>query len=363
MLRWPIALLACALAAVTIVNVPSAPPAGADDCAAPTGQAGCWVLDFEDQFSGADLDLSAWERGWFVDEGYSRSVNQWENACYDTDNVSVAGGMLWLRLDASTDPACQQKNGAIAPYAGGLISSRDAITDASHPVRLDGEFHVEARIWLPTENGRIMNWPTFWSTGFGPWPVTGEIDMLEGLGGTANFNYHYTCPGGGHCQVGKTGHPEASLDGNWHVYGASRRLVSLDEPATVTFWFDGQAVGTITEDVVTSPHYLILSHTSHQFENPIAPGRSMLVDWVRSWIPTEAGRGDATCTDGASIVDALAIAQYTTGTRTGVTTCPLADPADMVNIVAGDVDGNGTTNIVDALALAQCTVGLDNRWC
>lgn len=359
------AVIVSLLAAVLVVAAP-APRTDAQDaneCLAPFGVEGCWEVDLFDSFEGDSIDRSVWEPGWFVDEGYSVSVNNRENACYNTDQVSVANDMLQIRLDETTDPLCLDKQGDSVGLVGGLVSSRDAIGNPDHGGRLDGDYYVEARMWVPAEDGEIVNWPAFWTNGFGPWPATGEIDILEGLGGDAKMNYHYQCSDGRNCQIGARRYPAESGDGEWHTYGALRRLATTNSPPTITFFFDGVAVLTVEDNVVGSPHYMIFTYTSHQDENPIAPGSIMLVDWVRSWSLAEPDRGDASCADGVDVVDALVIAQFTAGVRTDAGSCPLTDPATQIYAEAGDVNDDGLTDIVDALIVAQCTAAVTNPNC
>lgn len=345
------------------LTTPGASTAAAQgECVAPDGAPGCWTIDFSDTFAGNALDLNNWEPGWFVDEGYSVSVNGRENACYNTDQVTVSGNALRIQLDPSTSPLCLDKQGDVAPYVGGIISGRDAISNPNHPTRLDDTFYTEARIKIPAIDGQVRNWPAFWSTGFGPWPATGEIDILEGLEGAAKYNYHHAC-GGGNCQLGAQAHPASSGDGEWHTYGAYRQLATTGESATITYFFDGVAVGTVTERVIDVPHYLIFTYTSHESQNVTTTGVAMEVDWVRTWTPNEPSPGDVSCSRGVNITDALLIAQYSASIRTGVTGCPLADPITQMNTSAGDINDDGQTNIVDALLIAQCTAGIVNANC
>lgn len=76
-----------------------------------------------------------------------------------------------------------------------------------------------------------------------------------------------------------------------------------------------------------------------------------------------AGAGDADCSDELTIADALVIAQFSVGIRTGSVTCPLEVPATQLYSPAADFDGNGQIDIGDALLVAQCTVGIENGFC
>lgn len=363
--RTRLALVVTVALAASVIGVAASlePHAAAQaDCAAPEGVEGCWQVDFVDEFDGVDLDPAAWEPGWFVDEGWSVSVNQRENACYHTDQVTVAGGRLRIQLDVTADPACLDKQGEVATLVGGVVSARDARTDPDHPVRLDDGFYIESRVRIPASGGEVVNWPAFWTAGFGPWPVTGEIDIAEGLGGESKYNYHYAC-GGGHCQVGGRAHAPESADGDWHTYGALRTMPTTNAPAQITIFFDGEPVATISEDVVTAPHYVIFSYTSHESNTPLATGEALEVDWVRSWSPTDPIRGDVSCSAGVNIVDALMIAQYAALLRTPTESCPLADQASQLHAPSGDVNGDERINVVDALIVAQCITGAGNPAC
>ncbi len=79
--------------------------------------------------------------------------------------------------------------------------------------------------------------------------------------------------------------------------------------------------------------------------------------------PLAPVKGDADCTRGRSIVDALVIAQYTVGSRSGHAACPLPNPASELFTPGADIDGNGEVTIVDALFVAQCEVAIPNIGC
>jgi len=79
--------------------------------------------------------------------------------------------------------------------------------------------------------------------------------------------------------------------------------------------------------------------------------------------PLELVAGDASCNRQLTVADALFVAQYAVGLRTGRVTCPLPDPMTNANIASADVNNNGVISVADALFIAQCSVGLPNVAC
>ena len=73
--------------------------------------------------------------------------------------------------------------------------------------------------------------------------------------------------------------------------------------------------------------------------------------------------GDANCDAGRDIIDALVIAQFDAAIRTGVTGCPLGNPATELYTYGADANNDGSANIIDALLIAQCDAGIDNVAC
>lgn len=67
--------------------------------------------------------------------------------------------------------------------------------------------------------------------------------------------------------------------------------------------------------------------------------------------------GDVNCDDAVTVVDALLIAQFSVGNRTGVSSCPLGDPLTEILVPTIDVNCDDASTIVDALLIAQYSVG------
>lgn len=129
-----------------------------------------WNLVFEEEF---DKDLSQWN-AW-----NSGAFNE-EIQMYRPEQLSLKNGLLTITTvrkavtGASTIADATIKE---FEYVSGRIESKKLFG----PSDLDGqkEFRFTARIKLP--NGHGM-WPAFWTYG-DPWPLQGEIDILEARGG------------------------------------------------------------------------------------------------------------------------------------------------------------------------------------
>jgi beta-glucanase (GH16 family) len=219
---------------------------------------GPWHLVFSDTFTGEALNTAGWSTGWLAD-GITAPVNPQELECYAPANVRVSGGTLNLSLVQETH-SC---GGKARPYTSGIVNT-------------DGKFQftygfMQARIWLPGEGDNIINWPAFWADGQN-WPRTGEIDVLEGLdGGHACWHFVNSSSVRGGCAAG-------AFTNGWHTFGADW------EPHSITFYYDGRAVGTIKSGITHTPMYLILNNaTAHIFDILVHVPADMRVSYVRVW--------------------------------------------------------------------------------
>jgi beta-glucanase (GH16 family) len=179
-----------------------------------------------------------------------------------SSNVSVTNG--YLNLEAS----------GAAGASGGIISSDPDDGQPGHTGYQYTYGFVEARIYLPASGTEVANWPAFWAVGQN-WPVDGEMDVMEGLGGSACYHFHYgTSPsdknGPGNCVSGNyTG---------WHTFGANW------QPGVVTYYYDGVDVGQITTGITTEPMFLILENSTGTYGLlPVTTPSDMLVSYVRVW--------------------------------------------------------------------------------
>ncbi|MFE1439903.1 family 16 glycosylhydrolase [Streptomyces sp. NPDC058739] len=237
-------------------TTPSAPPTTG---AMPVGIAGTWRQVFSDEFNGTSLDGSKWHPNWFgCSTCVTKPINSAEGSAYSPSQVSVSDGSLRLKLIEKPTTV----DGKTYPYLSGMVNSNGKAQFTY------GAF--EARIHTPSSGTKMANWPSFWTDGQN-WPEDGEMDILEGLGGSACYHFHSTAGGPGGCAPG-------TYSGGWHTFGAEW------EKGSVTYYYDGKQVGRITTGITSAPMYLILNNginPDHSATN-LAPA-DMVVDYVRVW--------------------------------------------------------------------------------
>jgi beta-glucanase (GH16 family) len=215
---------------------------------------------FYDNFDGKQLDLAKWQPNWLGADNrtVTKPVNSRESSCYDPRQVRVSDGYLHLRADRRQ---CTDVNGKIYQYASGLVNTRRSFTFTYG--------RVEARVRLDAGSNGVRNWPAVWTNGTGSWPVTGEMDVFEGLAGKHCWHFHSPAGAPGGCV-------KPRVAGGWHVFAAEWR------PGRVTFTYDGKYVGETTKGITGAPMYLVLNYAlSNSVSPPIVTTSEMLVDYVK----------------------------------------------------------------------------------
>ncbi|HSX52886.1 MAG TPA: family 16 glycosylhydrolase [Patescibacteria group bacterium] len=239
----------------------------------PLGVMGNWNMKFSDEFNGTSLDLSKWRPNWChwsgcTDTQISKAVNDaHEASCYDPAQVTEKG-TGYLSLQAVARSCTPPDYAHTYDYASGLVES------ANHYTFTYG--YMEARIWTPPPGSTTpQNWNSFWTVGSGTWPTTGEIDVMESLGGQYCYHTHFGTTAAPQ-QAG--GCASTSISG-WHTFGANW------QPTAVTFYYDGVQVGQVTGSAVpASPQFLVGQYAlSAAISPPITVPSNMLIDYIRVW--------------------------------------------------------------------------------
>jgi beta-glucanase (GH16 family) len=142
-----------------------------------------WQVVFQDDFNGDSLDLAKWN----IDEGDGcPDLCGWgnnEDQIYSADNITVANGILAIEGRQESD----------GTYTSARINTKG---------KFDFRYgRVEVKAKLPGGQGA---WPAIWMLNsdevYGPWPTSGEIDIVEGFNLGVNGNQktqstaHYGLP-------------------------------------------------------------------------------------------------------------------------------------------------------------------------
>jgi beta-glucanase (GH16 family) len=233
--------------------------------ATPTGPSGAWVLRFDDEFNGTQVDTSKWSF-------QSGAEGDWSTTPFGTGNLgnqqlefdepggcSVGGGTLIITAKPASITS-----------AGGAHYAWSSCYITSIPSYSFQYGYIEERARLPSARGF---WPAFWT-----WQTPGasyhETDAYEFYSDNHSNLYLTQHDGaGGACTI----HPTFDPSAGYHVYGVDI------EPTGTDFWIDGQNVchvaGTSTGEANIIDDMFVYSQI------PPVPGtvEHKYVDYVRAW--------------------------------------------------------------------------------
>ena len=222
--------------------------------AMPTPSVSYNTLVWSDEFNGSSVNTS----NWTFETGIG--MNGWGNQeleYYRSQNATVSGGMLLIQAKKES-------------YRGSSYTSARIKTQGKREFQY-GRF--EARVKLPYGQGI---WPAFWTLGYDidtvSWPASGEIDILEMVGGgsggdsselrddTTVSSVHYQQTNGERMNKGNVFTlPTGTFSDGFHI-------VSMVWDANYIYYFmDGVQYGAqeITSadryDEFHKPHFMLLN--------------------------------------------------------------------------------------------------------
>ena len=244
-----------------------------EDAVAPEGYHFVW----SDEFNGDALDERFWyrerhEKGWVN--------NELQQYVMDEKYAYVKDGTLIIQPVKEVD-----ENGEVKYYSG-RINSNDKFT-----VKYG---RIEARIKTPEGVGFL---PAFWMLpSRGRWPIGGEIDIMEIVGGQEDTVYSTLHYGNPHAMGQGSKKMDVELSKDFHVYACEW------DPEEIRFYIDGELYYTETEwysaaaetlkydypAPFNKPFYIIFNVAvggdwpgNPNEDTPFDERAQMRVDWVR----------------------------------------------------------------------------------
>ena len=140
-----------------------------------------YALEFQDEFSGAALDLSTWS----ISENTARDDSSCREAICQAENVALTGGHLVI--------TARRENVAWANYSTGAINSHGKRGFGARP---GAPVRICIKSTVPVGPNETANsyWPAAWlmPNDASCWPDHGELDLLEMINGdgVAHWTYH-----------------------------------------------------------------------------------------------------------------------------------------------------------------------------
>jgi beta-glucanase (GH16 family) len=210
---------------------------------------------FFDDFTGSALDRSRWNV-----RVTGPTYNDEQQAYVDdTSRVRVVpslatepgvNGVLLIRARGRTGFVTSE--GKKFDFTSGRMDTRDKFQFTYGT--------AAARMRLPAGEGL---WPAFWVLGAGPWPATGEIDVMENVGDPTWVSAAMHGPGysGDTPIVRRDTFPAGQDITGWHVYAVDWT------PDSLVFRVDDRAIYRVTRPMITkygrwafdNPKFLILN--------------------------------------------------------------------------------------------------------
>lgn len=276
---------------IVVLPPPPSPPPPPPSPPIPSG-----TLLFADEFNAGSLDRTKWNvegPAFWVNEELQAYVDESTTIGFGTPSGADGGALV---LKPVYRPNYVTPTGRTTNFVSGRINTANKY-DVTYG-------RISARIRMPDAAGV---WPAFWMLGYGNWPDSGEIDIMEYVGVASWTSSALHGPGySGNTPLNKRqDFPAGTNVADWHEYTVERSADS------VTFFVDDRQIYRVMKSDVERfgawrfdrPQYLILNFalggvypqginaiTTPYFGMPqstadaVARGEiAMEVDWVRVW--------------------------------------------------------------------------------
>lgn len=236
-----------------------------------------WTLIWQDEFEASELDSEKWvaEIG-----GHGWGNNEYQFYTDRPENIRLEDGNLVI--EARKEFFIRRH------YTSGRIKTQGLFSFTYG--------RVEARMKLPYGQGI---WPAFWMLGDNidevPWPLSGEIDIMEHIGKEPRRIYG-TVHGPGYSGSGGIGHfttlPENSLQEEFHTFAIEW------DPGEIRWFVDDEEFFKLTSDQVNNewvydhPFFILINLAvggywpGYPDESTVFP-QFLTVDYVRVYQRTE----------------------------------------------------------------------------
>ncbi|MYL48093.1 family 16 glycosylhydrolase [Halobacillus litoralis] len=203
-----------------------------------------WSLVWNDEFLAKEIDETKWSYdigNWIVDDQGAPVSPGWGNneLEYYTDsseNSYIEDGNLVIKAQKEEEPITDEFGSY--DYTSAKLKTKGLFS------KKYGKF--EAKMKLPEGQGY---WPAFWMMPeddvYGPWPTSGEIDIMEAAGGdtsTIGGTIHYGEEWPNNTYTGKEYHfPEGEDFTGYHTYSVEW------EPGEIRWYVDGELYQTLND--------------------------------------------------------------------------------------------------------------------